>query len=193
MHKHDETVKDKEKDSEDYKRKHICDCGKKHNEKCECKKKAQDDIESLTVDNIKLKEDLLRVLADMENLKKRTEQDIKNNRDYILSSVVRSFVPVADNLKRALDSYNKKPDDIKPLLDGITLISEDFMKILASYGIEKIKTVGEKFDPSLHQAISTVPSKTNADEDKIAEEIQSGYSLNGKAIKEALVVVYKKQ
>ena len=159
------------------------------NEKCHCEKER---IKSLEEENKKLKGDLLRSFADMENLKKRTEIDIQNNRSYITANIVKSFVSVADNLDRAVNTYEKNKNDISALIDGIRMIDDEFMRVLNSFGVEKIKSTGELFNPELHQAVSMKAPTKDEDIDRIAEEIQIGYTLDGKVIKPSLVVVYKK-
>ena len=167
--------------------KNSCDCCENESvTSCQC------ESEALKIENEKLKNDLLRSFADMENLKKRTEADIQNNRDYVTSNIIKSFVHVADNLSRAISAYENNASDIKSLIDGIKMTESDFMRVLNGFGVEKIKTVSEIFNPELHQAVSMKAPEKDEDIDKIAEEIQVGYTLNGKVIKPSLVVVYKK-
>jgi len=158
------------------------------NKKCNCEK---DQINSLKKENEKLNNDLLRSFADMENLKKRTEIDIQNNRNYITSNIIKSFVNVADNLERAVSTYEKNKNDVVALIDGIKMINTEFTRVLNSFGVERIKTVGEIFNPELHQAVSMKAPEKDNDVNKIAEEVQIGYTLDGKVIKPSLVVVYK--
>ena len=176
-----------------------CGCGCSSSSECDddcecgCKDKSEiSEVDKLLAENKKLHNDLLLVVADMQNLKKRTEQDLKNGRDYIISSMVKKFLPVADNLKRALNAYELNKNDIAPLVEGIKMVSDEFMKSLAEFGVIPIKAIGEKFDPNVHQAISNVPCKNDKDDGFIADEIQTGYTMNGKVIKESLVAVYKK-
>ncbi|MDR2934196.1 MAG: nucleotide exchange factor GrpE [Rickettsiales bacterium] len=176
-----------------------CSCGKdcKCDSNCDCSSKCENKkdselIDALTMENERMNNELLRAFADMENLKKRTEIDIKNARDFTTANIVKSFVNVADNLSRAVEAYNKKPDDIAALIDGIKMVNTDFLKTLQNFGIEKIASVGEVFNPELHQAVSMVSPVKDTDDGKISEEIQIGYMMNGKVIKPALVVVYKK-
>ena len=109
-----------------------------------------------------LKDKLLRTLAEMENLRRRTEREVADARVYGIASFARDVLTVADNMQRALqaldDELREKADaSVKALLDGVELTERELLKALEKNGIKKIEPQGEKFDPNFHQAMYEVP------------------------------------
>ena len=141
------------------------------------------------------KDRLLRTLADMENMRKRTEREVADARVYGISSFARDILGVADNMHRAMqaldDELRAKADEgIKALLDGVELTERELMNVLDKHGVKKIEPLGQKFDPNRHQAMfevedASVPPGT------VAQVMQAGYLIGERTLRPALVAVSK--
>lgn len=153
----------------------------------------EQELEALKEENQKLREDYLRAFADAENTKKRCTQEIEKNNKYAISSFAKNLLPIADNLQRALDAAGSSdsPDSAIALRKGVELIQAELYKAFEKFGISKIESLGQHFDPNFHQVIQEV-----ADEGKeagtIIAELQTGYMINDRILREAMVVVSKK-
>lgn len=125
-----------------------------------------------------------RVLAEFENYKKRSGKERETLYNSILSDIIEVFLPIVDNLENALKIETQDEEYKK----GIELILKQFKDILKSKGIEEISALGETFDPSLHEAVSSIqdPEK-NAQE--IVQEYRKGYKIGHKVIRHSMVVV----
>ena len=150
------------------------------------------DIEELQAQNKKLKEDYLRAFAELENTKKRCAQEIDKNNKYAISSFAKSLLSVADNLGRAIsaasDSSNSEQCDA--LLKGVELTQNELDKVFNKFGITKMNILNTVFDPNFHQVIQEVEDKEKPAGTIIAE-LQTGYMINGRLLREAMVVVTK--
>ena len=153
-----------------------------------------DIVEALKDENRKLKEDYLRAYADAENTKKRCAQEIEKNSKYAVSAFAKNLLSVADNLHRALDSV---PEDkrgecegLTNLLKGVELTEADLMKAFEKHGIRKMEIMGQVFDPNFHQVVQEVEDASKPSGTIIAE-LQTGYMLNDRILREAMVVVTK--
>ena len=155
---------------------------------------ADDELELLKLENKKLKEDFLRAYADAENTKRRCTQEIEKNNKYAISSFAKNLLSVADNLDRALKSIpeNKKDDceHLKNLLTGVELTNHELMKVFDKFGIKKMDILNTKFDPNFHQVIQEVEDKEKPAGTVVAE-LQTGYMINDRILREAMVVVTK--
>ena len=155
---------------------------------------ADDELELLKLENKKLKEDFLRDYADAENTKRRCTQEIEKNNKYAISSFAKNLLSVADNLDRALKSIpeNKKDDceHLKNLLTGVELTNNELMKVFDKFGIKKMDILNTKFDPNFHQVIQEVEDKEKPAGTVVAE-LQTGYMINDRILREAMVVVTK--
>lgn len=125
-----------------------------------------------------------RLMAEFENFKKRSAKERDNLYSSILSDIVGTLLPVIDNLEKAATA-NSTDENYK---QGIELVLKQFMDVLNSLGIKKIPTVGETFDPELHDAVSSVVDE-NLGEKEIKEEFRPGYQIGSKVIRHAMVVV----
>ena len=125
-----------------------------------------------------------RVHAEFENYKKRSQKEREGLYNSILADVVESFLPVIDNLENA-EKVETKDENYKK---GIELVLKQFKDVLKAKGIEEIKTVGETFDPELHEAVSSVQDDTLG-EKEIKEEYRKGYKIGTKVIRHSMVVV----
>ncbi len=155
---------------------------------------ADDELELLKLENKKLKEDFLRAYADAENTKRRCTQEIEKNNKYAISSFAKNLLSVADNLDRALKSIpeNKKDDceHLKNLLTGVELTNNELMKVFDKFGIKKMDILNTKFDPNFHQVIQEIEDKEKPAGTVVAE-LQTGYMINDRILREAMVVVTK--
>jgi len=127
---------------------------------------------------------LKRVMADYENYKKRNEKEREQLYNSLLGDIVSSMLPVIDNLEKAVEV---KTED-EGYKQGIELLLKQFLDVLASFGVEAIKSVGELFDPELHEAVSSVQDEALG-EKIIKEEFRKGYKIGSKIIRHAMVVV----
>jgi molecular chaperone GrpE len=152
-------------------------------------------IEALTAENASLKDRLLRAMAEMENLRRRTEREVADAKTYGVSSFARDVLSVADNLSRALDSLPegaraKADGAFKALIDGVELTMRDLVAVLARHGVTKLEPLGEKFDPNFHQAMFEAPDPT-VPAGTVAQVVQSGWRLGDRVLRPAMVGVSK--
>ncbi len=130
-------------------------------------------------------------MAESENIKKRCAAEIDKNNKYAISSFAKDLLAVADNLDRALNaSQNAQSEDAESLREGVELTKKELTHIFEKFGITKMEAIGKTFDPNFHQVIQQVsdPSKPAG---TIIEELQTGYMINGRILREAMVVVAK--
>lgn len=125
-----------------------------------------------------------RILAEFENFKKRSSKEREGLYNSILSDVVEVILPVVDNLENAAKVETEDQEYKK----GIELVLKQLKDVLVSKGIEEIKTVGETFDPELHEAVSSIRDE-NLGEKEIAEEYRKGYKIGSRVIRHSMVVV----
>lgn len=153
-------------------------------------KAAKDNMEALRIENQHLKDEYLRALADAENTKKRCAQEIEKNTKYAISSFAKSLLNVADNLHRAIEAAADNTENCKDLLKGVELTEAELMKVFSKHGISKMEIMGTVFDPNFHQVVQEVEDKTKPNGTIIAE-LQTGYMINDRILREAMVVVSK--
>jgi molecular chaperone GrpE len=152
-------------------------------------------VEALNAENAALKDRVLRTLAEMENLRRRTEREVADAKTYGVSAFARDMLNVVDNLSRALDSL---PADarsggdpvLKSLIDGVELTARDLNAALARHGVKKLEPEGEKFDPNFHQAIYEAPDET-LPSGTVTKVVQSGWRIGDRVLRPAMVGVSK--
>ncbi len=130
----------------------------------------------------------LRLYSEFDNFRKRTH---KERADLIKTGgedIFKSFLPLLDDIERALKS-NEKATDIKAVNEGLTLIHHKFSQSLKQKGLEPIESIGKQFNVDLHEAITTSPAPEEALKGKVIDEVEKGYTLNGKVIRFSKVVV----
>jgi len=142
-----------------------------------------------------LKDRLLRTLAEMENLRKRTEREVADSRLYGASSFARDMLVVADNMRRALDALSPKSragaePGVKAFIDGVELTERELLKALEKNGVRQFNPQGEKFDPNLHQAMFEVPD-VSVPAGSVVQVMQPGYTIGERVLRPALVGVSK--
>jgi molecular chaperone GrpE len=141
------------------------------------------------------KDKLLRVLAEMENLRRRTDREIADARVYGISNFARDIVAVSDNMARALGAFDAKQREqadagTSALLEGVELTERELAKVLEKHGVKKFEPLGEKFDPNLHQAMYEIPDASRP-AGTVAQVVQPGYMIGERVLRPALVGVAK--
>ncbi len=155
------------------------------------KPELMEECHALKEENEKLKDELLRAVAESENVKKRCLAEIDKNNKYAISSFAKDLLPVADNLDRALSAaQNNQSDEAKALLEGVELTKKELTHVFEKFGITKMDILGQVFDPNFHQVVQQIadPSKPAG---TVIAEVQTGYMINGRILREAMVVVTK--
>ena len=141
-----------------------------------------------------MKDEKLRLLAEMENLRKRSERDKSDSIRYGSMNLAREILSVNDNLSRALQSVNLGENNIEPinnLVDGLNMVQKEFMTILNKYGVEKIDALNKKFDHNFHQAVLEVETE-ESEEGIVVQEIQAGFTMYDRLLRPSMVGVSKK-
>ncbi|WP_414473190.1 nucleotide exchange factor GrpE [Microvirga sp. M2] len=154
-----------------------------------------DPVAVLEAEKADLKDKLLRLMADMENLRRRTERELADARTYAVANFARDMLTVADNVRRAIESV---PDEaragaegaFKGLIEGIDLTERDLLNTLERHGVKKLEPQGQKFDPNVHQAMFEVPNP-DVPSGTVVQVVQSGYVIGERVLRPALVGVAK--
>ncbi len=153
-------------------------------------------VETLSRENAEHKDRLLRTLAEMENLRKRTDREVSDMRQYGIASFARDVLAVADNMERALEALDAELREtanpgVKSLLDGVELTERELLKVLDKHGVKKYEPKkGDKFDPNLHQAMYELPDPSQP-AGTVAQVVQPGYMIGERMLRPALVGVAK--
>jgi molecular chaperone GrpE len=150
---------------------------------------------ALEREHAEMKDRLLRTLAEMENLRKRTEREVADARLYGASSFARDVLAVADNMRRALDAVPPEARagaeaGMKSLVEGVELTERELLKALEKNGVRQFTPQGEKFDPNVHQAMYEVPD-ASVPAGSIVQVVQPGYMIGERVLRPALVGVSK--
>ena len=136
------------------------------------------------------KDDLLRTQAEMQNIRRRAEQDVEKAHKFALNKFSADLLVVADNLERTLNVINKEDETQKPIVEGIELTLKSLLDTFAKYQIEAINPEGEPFDPQVHEAMSMVPNP-DLEPNSVMAVMEKGYTLSGRLIRPARVIVSK--
>ncbi len=152
-------------------------------------------VEALNAENSQLKDRILRTLAEMENLRRRTEREVSDAKTYGVTGFARDILSVVDNLARALEHLPAEAraaadPQIQSMIEGVELTARDLDAVLGRHGVKKLDPKGQKFDPHFHQAIfeapdATVPSGT------VSQVVQSGWTIGERVLRPAMVGVSK--
>ena len=141
------------------------------------------------------KDRLLRTLAEMENMRKRTEREVADSRVYGISAFARDILGVADNMHRAMQALDDElrttaDSGVKALLDGVELTERELLNALEKHGVKRIEPLGQKFDPNRHQAMYEVEDASVLS-GTIVQVVQAGYLLGDRVLRPALVAIAK--
>ena len=158
---------------------------------------AADDAAALKAEVADLKDKLLRTLAEMENLRKRTEREVADQRQYAVASFARDMLTVGDNLRRAIEAVPKEQrgsgdQALDALIEGVEMTERGLEQSLAKFGVRRVEAKGQKFDPSFHQAMFEV-EVPDGQPGTVADEIQAGYAIGDRVLRPVMVSVVKKQ
>ncbi|MBK4716437.1 MULTISPECIES: nucleotide exchange factor GrpE [Tenebrionibacter/Tenebrionicola group] len=133
---------------------------------------------------------LLRVKAEMDNLRRRTEQDVEKAHKFALEKFVNELLPVLDSLDRALEVADKDGDSMAAMIEGIELTRKSMLDVAHKFGVEVVGDVNVPFNPDVHQAIAMVETE-EVSPNHVLMVMQKGYTLNGRTIRAAMVSVAK--
>lgn len=156
---------------------------------------AAEDAAALAAEAAGLREKLLRTLAEMENLRRRTEREMADARQYAVANFARDMLTVSDNLRRAIDAVPAELRDgrdaaLSALIEGVEVTERGLQQALAKHGVKRIETKDQKFDPSFHQAMFEVETDETPP-GAVAQEVQAGYVIGERVLRPALVAVAK--
>lgn len=136
------------------------------------------------------RDSVLRIKAEMENLRRRTELDVEKAHKFALEKFVNELLPVLDSLDRALEVADKDNDAMTAMVEGIELTRKSMLDVVAKFGVQVVADVNVPMDPNVHQAIAMVESDDVA-AGNVLMVMQKGYTLNGRTIRAAMVSVAK--
>lgn len=152
-------------------------------------------VARLSKENSEQKDRLLRTLAEMENLRRRTEREVADARLYGVTAFARDMVGVVDNMRRALEAVSPETRaaadaGVAALIEGVELTERDLLKALEKNGVKRIEPLGEKFDPNFHQAMYEI-SDASVPAGSVVQVVQAGYKIGERVLRPALVAVAK--
>ncbi|MFN3890776.1 MAG: nucleotide exchange factor GrpE [Beijerinckiaceae bacterium] len=149
-------------------------------------------IEKLNAENVELKDRMLRTLAEMENLRRRTEKEVSDAKSYGVTNMARDMIGFADNLRRAIESVPagalEAEANLRTLVEGLELTERDFLSRLARHGVKKLEPQGQKFDPNMHEALFEIPDPS-VPSGTVMQVVESGYSIGDRCLRPAKVGV----
>ncbi|MFD2182552.1 nucleotide exchange factor GrpE [Rhodoplanes azumiensis] len=153
------------------------------------------DLAALAKEAAEHKDRLLRTLAEMENLRRRTEREVADARTYGISGFARDMLGVADNLRRALEAVGAEnrdalPAPLKSFLEGVELTERELLKAFERNGVKRFDPQGQRFDPNVHQAMFEIPDATTPN-GTVVQVVQAGYMIGERVLRPALVGVSK--
>lgn len=154
-----------------------------------------DPFEELKAENADLRDRFLRLAAEMDNLRRRTDREIKDAKSYAVTGFARDMLSVSDNLRRALDAI---PADMRAaadaglsaLIEGVEMTERGMLSALERHGVRKIEAEGQKFDPNFHQAMFEVPN-TEVANNTVVQVVQAGFAIGDRVLRPAMVGVSK--
>lgn len=154
-----------------------------------------DPVETLRAENAELRDRVLRTIAEMENLRKRTEREIGDTRSYAIAGFARDMLTATDSLSRALTVLPAEARDstdaaMKSLIEGIEMTEREMQRLLAKHGVKPIEAEGQKFDPHKHQAMFEVPDPSRP-EGTVVQVVQTGFAIGDRVLRPAMVGVSK--
>lgn len=148
-----------------------------------------DPLETARAEVQRYRDQLLRTAADFDNFKKRTRREMEDGERRAREDLLKELLPVFDNLERAAQ-HAGSASDVKSLADGISMVLRMFTDTLGRIGIERVRAVGEPFDPALHEAVQQLETTEHAP-GTVAAEVQAGYRFGDRLVRPAMVVVAK--
>lgn len=154
-----------------------------------------DPVETLKAENADLRDRFLRLAAEMDNLRRRTDREIKDAKSYAVTGFARDMLAVSDNLRRAIETL---PDEARAaadatltaLIEGVEMTERGMLSTLERHGVRKIEAEGQRFDPNFHQAMFEVPNP-NVPNNTVVQVVQAGYAIGERVLRPAMVGVAK--
>lgn len=154
-----------------------------------------DPVEALKAENADLRDRFLRLAAEMDNLRRRTDREVKDAKSYAVTGFARDMLSVSDNLRRAIETL---PEDARAsadatmtaLIEGVEMTERGMLGTLERHGVRKIEAEGQKFDPNFHQAMFEVPNP-NVANNTVVQVVQAGYAIGDRVLRPAMVGVAK--
>lgn len=152
-------------------------------------------LDKLKAENEEMKDKMLRTVAEMDNLRKRTAREMADTRSYAVASFARDLLGVGDNLQRAIQAVPQEKresgsDEFKALIEGVEMTERELLKALDNAGVKKFNPEGEKFDPNMHQAMFEIPD-TEVPNNSVKQVVQEGFTIGDRVLRPAMVGVAK--
>lgn len=154
-----------------------------------------DPIDALKAENADLRDRFLRLAAEMDNLRRRTDREIKDAKSYAVTGFARDMLSVSDNLRRAIETLPEEARaaadaTLTALIEGVEMTERGMLATLERHGVRKIEAEGQKFDPNFHQAMFEVPNP-NVPNNTVVQVVQAGYAIGERVLRPAMVGVAK--
>ncbi len=147
--------------------------------------------EKVEKDVKEIKERYIRTLADIENLRKRTKKEVEDMKKYAVTSILKDFLPVVDNLKRAIEHVSEEEKNDNPLVEGVVLVYKQFQDALDKNSVKAFDSLNEIFDPTKHEALQMVEND-ELPNNTVVTEYEKGYFIGERLLRPAKVIVSKK-
>ena len=156
---------------------------------------AVDPVEALKAENADLRDKFLRLAAEMDNLRRRTERDVKDAKAYAVTAFARDLLGVSDNLRRALEAVTAEQRaageaGLNALIEGVEMTERSMLSALERHGVREISAEGQKFDPNFHQAMFEIPNPA-VPNNTVVQVVQAGYTIGDRVLRPAMVGVAK--
>jgi molecular chaperone GrpE len=156
---------------------------------------APDPLEAVRAENEQLRDRFLRLAAEMDNLRRRTDREVKDAKSYAVTAFARDMLAVSDNLRRALDAIPAEAKDsedagLKTLIEGVDMTERAMLSALERHGVKKMDPEGQKFDPNFHQAMFEIPNPA-VPNNTVVQVVQAGYVIGERVLRPAMVGVSK--
>ena len=142
----------------------------------------------LEKDFLKLKDDYIRLYAEMDNMKKRAQTETEKTIKFAVSSFAKELLGVADDLERAIAAMQDNKESCADLLKGVELTQNELTKVFEKFGIKRFNHIGQKFDPNFERVVQEIDDK-KAESGTILSELQAGYTIHERILREAMVIV----
>ncbi|HEJ9486680.1 nucleotide exchange factor GrpE [Proteus sp. GOKU] len=136
------------------------------------------------------REAMIRAQAEIENIRRRTQQDVEKAHKFALEKFSNELLPVLDNLERALSAADHENESLKPMIEGLELTLKSFLDAVRKFGIEVVEEKNVVFNPEVHQAMTLIDSPAH-ESNHVVDVMQKGYTLNGRLLRPAMVIVSK--
>lgn len=151
---------------------------------------AEDTSDKLQEDYNKLKDDYVRLYAEMDNMRKRVQQENEKTIKFAVSSFAKELLGVADNLERAIAAMENNKESCEELLKGVELTQNELTKVFEKFGVKRFNHIGQKFDPNFERVVQEIEDKKK-EPGTIVAELQAGYTIYDRILREAMVIVSK--